>query len=338
MKRIIISFFIVSLCLTPVFAGGTGEETREEETLEQAQENEIPVEPFDVIIGTLRGPSGIGMSKLMHDDPPFVQNAEVEYQVIGAPDVMIQRLISGEIEIASLPLNVGAKLYNSGMPVRMGAITGFGVLYMLANNGDISSWEDLEGRTIYNIARGSTPDLLMQALLEFHGLGDSVTMDFRYSHPELAQTMIADMVDLAVLPEPFATMVLSQNEDVEVVLDLQEEWQDAQGSQETYPMTCIMIHTALIEEQPAFVEAFLTAYEDSIQWVNANPAEAAPIVEEAQIGMNAVVAEAAIPRCNLRFVDAEDAAPIVEPFLQVFLDISPAAIGGSMPDEGFYYY
>jgi len=213
------------------------------------------------------------------------------------------------------------------------------VLYAVTTESGINSWADIKGKRLFDIGQGSTPDFLVRKLLSENGLtpGKDVTLDFSYSHPELAQALIAGKESLAVLPEPFVTMVLQKSDKAKVVMNLQDEWAKTVTGDSSYPMTSILISTTLIENRPGVAKAFLEEYKNSINWVNSNTAEAAKLVEKNDIGMTAKVAEAAIPRCNLKFTSAAESRNSVESFLSVFLDFAPESIGGSLPDDAFYY-
>ncbi|MBR6555348.1 MAG: ABC transporter substrate-binding protein, partial [Clostridia bacterium] len=51
----------------------------------------------------------------------------------------------------------------------------------------------------------------------------------------------------------------------------------------------------------------------------------------------AAIAKQAIPRCNLTFVKGAEMKTQLAGYLQVLFGYNPAAIGGAMPADDFYY-
>ena len=58
--------------------------------------------------------------------------------------------------------------------------------------------------------------MVFRYLLEENGIDSikDVTLDYTVEQIELAQLMISDKAEIAVLPEPFVTMVLAKNEKI----------------------------------------------------------------------------------------------------------------------------
>ena len=84
------------------------------------------------------------------------------------------------------------------------------------------------------------------------------------------------------------------------------------------------------------MNAFLDAYAASVEWVNANTAEAAALVGGFDIVPEPVAAKA-LPQCNITFIEGEEMARKLSGYLQVLLDSNPKAVGGQLPGEDFYY-
>lgn len=305
--------------------------------MQEVEESET-VEPITVQAASLKGPSGFGMIKLFEDKPELGPNADSEFKVLPSPKAMIARVAGGEVDFAVLPANMAAKMYTAGPGYKLGAIVGMGVLHVLSRDPSVQDWEDLQGKQVHSIGKGATPDYLFQYLLKQHGLDPEEDVDINFSvssGPQLAQLLIAGKIDTAVLPEPFVTMVIAKTEQVRKVLNFQTTWQEVQASDSTYPITVVVVNPQLAEERPELVERFLSAYSDSIEWVNSNPAEAAELIGKYEV-LPAALARPAIPNCNLEYIYSAAARPVMENFLQVLLDFNPASVGGSLPDDGFY--
>lgn len=372
-NKMILLFFILGAVFSgPVFSEGLQEVGREKPAAEErAAEEEQAAKtdgtgkqtegPVEITISALKGPSGIGMVKLLEETPAYGRDVKGEYRIAGSPDVLVSRLLSEEVDIATLPTNLAVKLYNKGVPYRFGAVTGFGLLYLLSRDPGVRGIEDLEGKSVYNIGRGATPEFMLRYLLSELGIDpeEDVAIRFTYGHPELAKMLIAGKVATGVLPEPFVTQVLMKSEEVRIAADFQRLWRQVQkganeggadttagaletepgaetGSGTSYPMTCVVIREGLLEDRPETVAAFLASYRSSIEWVTANPKKAGELSQKHGIGMPAPVAAAAVPRLNLTFVPGSEAKEMMNRYLQVLLDFDPDSIGGKLPDGRFY--
>lgn len=94
---------------------------------------------------------------------------------------------------------------------------------------------------------------------------------------------------------------------------------------------------AFIDAHPELTEAFQSAYEESVQWVLDNPAEAAALAEK-YLDMKSTMVEKAIPNMGLCFKAAEDAKPELDTFFELLNSFDPTMIGGKLPGEELYYH
>lgn len=324
MKRRLI-FILSALLLTIVLSGCTA--------------LGLGKEDVTLRVTALRGPTGVGMVKMLEDKPSLGKNVTVEYQVAETPDIVTARVLSKEIDIAALPTNVAANLYNKGAGYRLLAINTWGNLYLISNQVEISSWEDFKGKTINSIGLGATPDLVFRSLLIANGLDPEkdVTMDYSMAQVELASALSAGRVALAVLPEPLVTTTLTKNASLKIVMSLEDEWKKIHGENIAIAQGCLVVREEFAKKHPEVVASFLKQYQESIAWVNKNLEQAGTLIEKHSLGMPAAVAVKAIPRSNIRYMAALDAKSQVEAYFNVLLALAPQAVGGKLPDEGFYY-
>jgi NitT/TauT family transport system substrate-binding protein len=296
-----------------------------------------PLPPLVMRVGALKGPTGIGMIRLFETPPVLPDSVTVAVEAVASADAMAARLLSGELDAAVLPVNMGAKLYNSGLGYRLVAVVGNGMVKPVTTDPSIVSIADFRGRDVYVAGQGATPEFLMRTVLPKSGLDadKDLRMIFNMPYPEIAASIVAGRIDVAVLPEPFATLALKGNPAARVPFSLSELWSSATG-QPDYPMSILVVRSSLIAERPAAVAAFLSAYEASIKSVLADPAAAGALVEKHDMGLKAPIAAAAIPACAFVFIPAVKARPAVEALLSVFLASAPASIGSKLPDGAWY--
>jgi NitT/TauT family transport system substrate-binding protein len=309
-------------------------------TSDSENKNDVDKTNLSIKIAGLKGPTSIGMIKLFEDKPSLGENIDSTYEVANTPDIINAKLISKEVDIAALPTNLASVMYNkTDGAYKLAAVNTFGMLYLVTNGIEINDWNDLKGKKINIIAKGSTPDFVFNYLLKQNNIDaqKDVDLDYSLTHAELAQAVIANKVDIAILPEPFVTMVTMKNKNVKVALNLQDEWKTFQGENSPISMGCIVVRSEFAKSNPEAVNTFLAEYEKSINWVNNNNAEAGVLVEKHGILSKAKLIEKAIPNCNIKFLNADDSMDTVNSFLKILYDFNPDFVGGKLPDEGFFY-
>jgi len=297
--------------------------------------------PKEIHIGVLAGPSGIGMARLIANPPALPQDVTASFEVLGSVDALLPKLVNGDIDIGILPPNVAAKLYNANPDsVVAAAVVGNGMISLVTRDGDLSSIEDLAGKTVSVAGQGATPEYVFRALLAANGVeADSVTLDFSIPTPNIAAALVSDKIEYALLPEPFATVAVINGKDgerpVRRALSIKDLW-SAAGFGKDFPMTLCVARSGFARDFPELTQSFLDAYRDSIEWTVANPGDAGAFAESAGLGLKAAIAAKAIPSSNYVFIPAEEGKADIESLLSVFLDYAPAAIGGKLPDGNFY--
>jgi NitT/TauT family transport system substrate-binding protein len=293
--------------------------------------------PRPIVVATLKGPSGIGMVRLLESPPSLADGSKVEPIAVASADLMTAKLISGEYDAGVLPVNVAAKLFASGIGIRLAAVVGNGMVRFLSSDPSVRSLAELRGKHVYVAGQGATPDYLFRRLLKGAGVdpNEDLRLDYSLPYPEAALALAGGRIEYAILPEPFATMATMQNPALRSPLDLGELWTEQTG-QRSYPMTAFVVSARLASDRPAAVRAILDAYSASIEWVLADPARAADLVERFDLGLKAGIAAKAIPRSGYVFEEARAARPAVEALLRVFLELAPASVGGALPNDGFY--
>ena len=303
---------------------------------EPENEPEEPEKPeftgAEVKVGMLKGPTGMGAAWLMDQSEQGLTLNSYEFTVAGAPDELTGQLIQGGLDIAALPTNAISSLYNKteGKIVCLGVNT-LGVLYILENGESISSIEDLDGKTILASGKGSTAESVLVHLIAKNGIGADI--HFASEHTEAATLAMTGEYDIVMLPEPFVTNVIGKSENFRVALNLSEEWNNLTG--EVLTMGGIAVRKEFLEQNPEAVAEFVKDYGMSIEFTNANPSEAAALIEKYEIAA-AAVAEKAIPRCNIVWLYGEEYKTVLKNFLSVLHEGNPASVGGAMPGEDFY--
>ena len=296
-------------------------------------------EPVTTRVAALKGPTAMGMVKLMSDDPQSAEGPLYAFTLAGAADEVTPSLIKGELDMACVPANLASVLYNKteGEIITL-AVNTLGVLYIVENGNAVNSMADLAGKTIVAAGKGSTPEYALRYLLTENGIDPDtdVTIDWKSEHAECVAALASGAATIALLPQPFVTVAQTKIENLRVALDLTAEW-DALDNGSGLITGVVVARKSFVEEHPAAVATFLQNYAESVDWVNSNTADAAALISEVGIVEAAAVAEKALPHCNIVCVTGEEMRAKLSGYLQVLFDAEPTSVGGKLPGDDFYY-
>jgi len=321
MKKALALVLAAILCLF-AFAGCQKEET-----------------PESVRIFALKGPTGMGMSKMISDSTADGEESNYTFTIAASPEELSAEIINGTYDIAAVPTNLAAVLYNKTEGALMiGAVNTLGVLYVLENGNTVQSISDLNGKTIYATGQASTPEYVLDYILDANGIECEVI--YLTEHAELATQMAAGGVVLGMLPVPNVTSVMAQNPDVRIALNLTEEWEKAaqkNGDDGALYQGCVVIRREFAKTYPNAVKKFLEEYKASVEFVNGNPTEASQIIADCGIIPAAGVALKALPDANIVFIPGDEMAEGLRGFFEVLFASNPKSVGGKVPDDAIFY-
>lgn len=334
MKKFL-SILIISV-LTAVSFASCGTNNNLPTVSETPISTEESFAPADFKIGALKGPTGMGISKLMaeSENKPYRNNYSVE--LFSAPTDVTALLLKGELDIAAVPTNLAATLYNkSEGKIQLLALNTLGVLYVLEKGDTVHSVKDLEGKKIYSSGQASTPEYALNYVLKANNVKCEV--EYYATHAELATHALAGDADIILIPEPQVSTILSKNSDFRIAVDFNEAWNEACDNKAIFSMGCLAVRKEFAENNRQALEEFVKDYTESVEFVNNNAKEASEIIAKYEIVASAAVAEKAIPNCKMVTVTGEEMKTKTATYLQILFDSDPKSIGGALPGEDFYY-
>ena len=297
---------------------------------------DIPENPEKIRITALSGPTAMGMTKLMSDNES--ESYGYDFNIVSAVDEVSPLVVKGDTDIFCVPANLASVLYNKTEgKVQVLAINTLGVIYICENGDTVKKISDLKGKTVYASGKGATPEYALNYVLTQNDIDpeNDLTIEWKSEHAECLAALLADENGVAMLPQPFVTNPQAQNENINVVLDLTEEW-DKLGGESSMITGVVAVRKEFAEEHPEAVNEFLARYEASVEYVNGNAAEAAKLIEKYGI-IKAAVAEKALPKCNIVCITASDMKKALSGYLKVLFGQNPQSVGGSEPQDDFYY-
>ncbi|MBE6696440.1 MAG: ABC transporter substrate-binding protein [Ruminococcaceae bacterium] len=297
-------------------------------------------------IGVLSGTTGMGAAKLVNDIKAGGEEISKYYASIDTytdPSTLLSDIISGKVDIAALPTNAAATLFNKSKGnAQVVAINTLGVLYVLDSSGSVKSLSDLSGKTVYVATPGQTPEYIFKHIIEKNNI-ENVTISYDYTDLDsLTSAVATGAVEIALLPEPKVTIAQTTAANngianLAVAIDLTEEWSKVEDTVLT--QGCVVARKETVDNNNAALEKFLADYEASISYITDknNIDAAADAIAASGIIPKAPIAKKALPKCNITFIAGEEMKAALSSFLKVLYDMDKTAVGGNLPTDDFYY-
>lgn len=328
------------LALTLAGCGQSAQPQQEESSTPpattEAAETEVSAGYEDGLVtqvASLKGPTSIGLSALMTSE-----NEHYEFNIYAAADEIVPLVVKGEVDIALVPANLAATLYQkTNGAIEVANINTLSVLQVVTpGDVEMSDLTALKGKTIYMTGKGTTPEASLRYLVEKNGMSwDDMTVEFKTEATEVVSALQTDPTAFAVLPEPFATVAIQQLENRHIALSLGDEWDRVSDNGSQLVTGVTIVRKEFAEAHPAAMLQFAADAAESVAYVNGHPEDAATKIESLDI-VKAPIAKLAIPRCNLVCMTGEEMRTALSGYLDALYTFDPQMIGGKLPDDAFY--
>lgn len=354
MKKILALLLVLVLAVTFVSCGNGGTtdlenandgtdvdistDVSEEQNDSDVGNQDITKEQDAVNLAGLKGPTSMGLVKLLSDNEEGITNNKYNFTMAGNADEIAPKLIKGELDIAAVPANLASVLYNNtDGKVKVLAVNTLGVVYIVEKGGVVSELADLKGKTVYATGKGQTPEYTLKYILEANGINPEtdLTIEFKSEPTEVVSLLQNDPTGVAMLPQPYVTVAGNSVEGLSTVINLNEEW-DKLDNGSKLVTGVVVARSEFVENNPDTVKAFLEEYEASVDYVNTNTEEASALIEKYGI-VKAPIAKKALPFCNITFIKGNEMKSAVSGYLSILEKQNAKAIGGKLPAEDFYY-
>ena len=289
-----------------------------------------------VRIGSLKGPTTIGIVNLMDKASKGESEGNYEFTMAAAADEITAKVVSGDLDIALVPANLASVLYNK----TQGGVTAIdintlGVLYCVTGDSSVKSIKDLAGKTVITTGQGATPEYSLRYLLDQNGITDC-NIEFKSEATEVAAVLAEDPSQIAVLPQPFVTVACAQNEAIAPAFALEDEWQTlTDGLGMVTGIT--IVRNDFLKEHPAAVSTFISEHQASVNAANSDLDTTAALVVANDIIGKEPIAKKAIPSCNVVCITGDSLKTNLSAYLEVLYNYDAKAVGGNLPGEDFYF-
>ncbi|HXV94380.1 MAG TPA: ABC transporter substrate-binding protein [Pseudonocardia sp.] len=200
-------------------------------------------------------------------------------QTFNAGGDAVNALLGGSLDVTYIgsgpAINAFAKSDGEAVRLVAGATEGGAQLVV---KPEITSPDQLRGRTIATPQLGNTQDIALKKWLSENGLTagdgpDDVTIA-NLENPRTLDAFREGGVDGGWLPEPWSSrLVLDAG--ASVLLDERDEWPDGR-----FPTTVLLVRTEFLQQYPDTVRALLRAHLQAIDFARTNGSEAKTVVNE----------------------------------------------------------
>lgn len=256
----------------------------------------------------------------------------------------VKQVENGGADVAFTSLSSASKLFNytDGKAVLLAAVN-LCPLNLVSTDGEIKSFADLEGKTVFISGEGNENEYLFDFILKNRGLDGKVTVEFMDSDEEISTKLVSGDVKTAVLSEPYVSVAVNANSNIKIITSLNNEWQ--RFATPAFAFGCIVVSKDFAANSKA-VEQFILSLKDSVELANIKPENTLnAAAEKIIIPQSAISTDeknaaeniaATVDRCNIVFLDGEDMKNAAEFVLNIFFEANADLIGGDMPSDDFY--
>ncbi len=311
-------------------------EDAQSEAADKEAEEPKAADDAKVRVAGLKGATTIGLVNLIDKAAKGEAPIDMEYTMYTQGSDIMAAMVSGSIDIGLVPSNVAAVMNNKvegGVSVI--DINTLGVLYCVAADEGINEMKDLAGKTLYMTGQGATPEYTVRHLLKANSIEDC-NIEFKSEPAEIVSLFENDSQAVAVLPQPFVTAALMQNDKLNIRFSLDDEWEKA-GAEGRIVTGVTVVSNSFLKEHQSLVDEFISAQASSVVEAVSDVDKTAALVVEQGIIAKEPLAKKAIPYCNIVCLSGSEMKEYLEGYYKVLFEEDPKSVGGALPSDDFYY-
>lgn len=272
----------------------------------------------------------------MMSDVKNIDGIDIEYKVEKISDALVVDMLKREGDIAIVPSNFSAQLYNKNLGYKILGTVGWGSFYVVSRE-NISSLEELKGKEIYTFGKGLTPDIIFQAILSKKGIDKKdIKINYLSSGNEVASLYLGKKIDTVVIPEPMLSKVLSKSLSSNIVTNLNDEWKNIINSDLGYPQATLVVKEEIYNSKPELVAGFVESLIESIFLVYKEQEKTIENIKSNELGIDTSILDKILTRANIFYTPILDCQEEYNRYFEILESVNKKVIGGKLPDEEIY--
>ena len=293
----------------------------------------------DVRVKTYNGLPAISICKLIKEEENIKSSYKTSYTIESNDKKLIESLNKKEVDIALVPTDMAAKVYNKNSSYQICASIGQGSYYLVTSDPEVRGFNStLINKEIAIAGENSMTDNIVKAILKKNNI-DETLVKFKYTNtvPELVKTLTLGEIYTGIVPETSLTSLLYKHSGLKILASTNDAYENTFDISEGYPQFSVIVRKDFAKNNKEYVNKFLFKLKESIEFVNNNPLQAGAYGEELKIPIKPQILSKAIKRCNLKFIEIDKFKQNYEYFFDILYNYNNEAVGGTVPDESIYH-
>ena len=293
----------------------------------------------DVRVKTYNGIPAISICKLIKEEENIKSSYKTSYTIESNENKLLESLNKKEVDIALVPTDMAAKVYNKNSSYQIYASIGQGSYYLVTSDPEVTGFNStLINKEIAIAGENSMTDNIVKAILKKNNI-DETLVKFKYTNtvPELVKTLTLGEIYTGIVPETSLTSLLYKHSGLKILASTNDAYENTFDISEGYPQFSVIVRKDFADNNKEYVNKFLSKLKESIEFVNNNPLQAGAYGEELKIPIKPQILSKAIKRCNLKFIEIDKFKQNYKYFFDILYNYNNEAVGGTVPDESIYY-
>ncbi len=293
----------------------------------------------DVRVKTYNGLPAISICKLIKEEENIKSSYKTSYTIESNDKKLVESLNKKQVDIALVPTDMAAKVYNKNSSYQIFASIGQGSYYLVTSDPEVRGFNStLINKEIAIAGENSMTDNIVKAILKKNNI-DETLVKFKYTNtvPELVKTLTLGEIYTGIVPETSLTSLLYKHSGLKILASINDAYENTFDISEGYPQFSVIVRKDFAKNNKEYVNKFLFKLKESIEFVNNNPLQAGAYGEELKIPIKPQILSKAIKRCNLKFIEIDKFKQNYEYFFDILYNYNNEAVGGTVPDESIYH-
>ena len=293
----------------------------------------------DVRVKTYNGLPAISICKLIKEEENIKSSYKTSYTIESNDKKLVESLNKKQVDIALVPTDMAAKVYNKNSSYQICASIGQGSYYLVTSDPEVRGFNStLINKEIAIAGESSMTDNIVKAILKKNNI-DETLVKFKYTNtvPELVKTLTLGEIYIGIVPETSLTSLLYKHSGLKILASTNDAYENTFDISEGYPQFSVIVRKDFADNNKEYVNKFLSKVKESIEFVNNNPLQAGAYGEELKIPIKPQILSKAIKRCNLKFIEIDKFKQNYEYFFDILYNYNNEAVGGTVPDESIYH-
>ena len=292
-----------------------------------------------VRVKTYNGLPAISICKLIKEEDNIKSSYKTSYTIESNDKKLVESLNKKQVDIALVPTDMAAKVYNKNSSYQICASIGQGSYYLVTSDPEVTGFNStLINKEIAIAGESSMTDNIVKAILKKNNI-DETLVKFKYTNtvPELVKTLTLGEIYTGIVPETSLTSLLYKHSGLKILASTNDAYENTFDISEGYPQFSVIVRKDFAKNNKEYVNKFLSKVKESIEFVNNNPLQAGAYGEELKIPIKPQILSKAIKRCNLKFIEIDKFKQNYEYFFDILYNYNNEAVGGTVPDESIYH-